>query len=159
MIIATIMYSLTAIAWAVTTTAKPTLCTGKETKSGTCFFKVTYRDFQAGRMPNTAKQPNIYEKYNPDFEARYYNGNPHRATNGLVKKYLNKDHKPELSASHSQMNSPDTFAAWYDECAGPAGPGLTCGPTKKTCKKRQPNGVPCGYSYRFDSLLQVNYDA
>lgn len=135
------------------------LCNGAETKSGPCFFEVTYRDFQATRMQNTDEAPNVREKYIPDFEAVYIGGNAHRAVNGLLKPFLNRNHKPELSNEHSQMTSADTFAAWYDECAGPPGPGLTCGPSRKKCGINRKTGIPCGYSYRFDSLLQVHYDA
>ena len=112
---------------------------------------MTYRDFQAAKS--------VPEKYNPDFQASSYNGHGHAQVNGLLKPVLNKKHKPELSDKHTQMNSKDWFAAWYDECAGPAGKGLTCGATAESCKQPQSNGIPCGYSYRFDDFLPIKYNA
>ena len=131
-------------------------CTGKETKSTTCTFKVTYRDFQAQKLPNTPHAPNINSKYLPDFQSNLGFG----LVTGMVKPFLNRrTHKPELSNSHRLVTSPETFAAWYDECAGPAGPGLTCGPNSKTCRKAtEPNGIPCGYSYKFHSVIAVKYN-
>jgi len=89
------------------------LCTGKESKTRKCAFKVTYRDFQAENIPNTSEAPNINEKYLPDFQSSRIRGTGFGQINGMLKKFLNNvTHKPELSDHYPRMHSPEMFAAW-----------------------------------------------